>query len=310
MGSFQYTCGISRLPISEGTPVRFLLLAANAFADNLRCYVNCDWEVYLGPIRAKYNDYGSIHNIVEGPEVEEFFSHLSDDAIPKEVGENRYHDVAVQPGMSREEWLLAIWERRVEVVPYIRISSGVKDVMDRALSLIKDPEIAAKLKKSQDNLEAASRRVPVQVVQAMIREDVWQYVLTLSPPVEGFTEVQRVQRAMDMLRCPWVEGNTVGPQFVEDHTLSDYHSAMSDIAYQIEFEWLQEEGLTLKPGRFYESRDGEQWLCYRLDLEAREHCQAYCIRVRDGRQEYFYLDGRYDLEGKTDVCLIQPWRKP
>lgn len=63
--------------------------------------------------------------------------------------------------------------------------------------------------------------------------------------------------------------------------------------------------LTLRPGRFYLSRDGTAWCCYRVDPEAEPHCQARCIQVfSDDRSEYFYLDGRYDAEGQREHTLV------
>jgi hypothetical protein len=63
--------------------------------------------------------------------------------------------------------------------------------------------------------------------------------------------------------------------------------------------------MQLGAGRFYVSRDRNVWCCYRLDLKKEEHCQAFCIRVSDARTEYFYLDGRYDAEGKREHSLVK-----
>lgn len=63
--------------------------------------------------------------------------------------------------------------------------------------------------------------------------------------------------------------------------------------------------LKLTPGRFYKSKDDEVWCCYRVNLEKEIHCRADCIRTSDSRVEYFYLDGRYDGDGKREHCLIE-----
>lgn len=63
--------------------------------------------------------------------------------------------------------------------------------------------------------------------------------------------------------------------------------------------------LILEPGKFYISKNKEVWCCFNFLKENEEHCQAYCIRVLDHRVEYFYLDGRYDSDGKREHCLIK-----
>jgi hypothetical protein len=62
--------------------------------------------------------------------------------------------------------------------------------------------------------------------------------------------------------------------------------------------------LRLEPGHFYLSREGQVWCCYRVDPSAPEHCQAYCVRASGDQCEYFFLDGRYDLGGSREHCLV------
>jgi hypothetical protein len=64
-------------------------------------------------------------------------------------------------------------------------------------------------------------------------------------------------------------------------------------------------GEQLIPGGFYRSWDSELWCCFRVEGSAKPHHQAWCVRVSDGRVEYFYLDGRYDSDGKREHCLIE-----
>ena len=66
----------------------------------------------------------------------------------------------------------------------------------------------------------------------------------------------------------------------------------------------QDKPLRLIPGRFYRSRTGAVWCCFGLDPEKSEHAQADCVRVSDGRIEYFFPDGRYDEAGKREHTLI------
>lgn len=69
--------------------------------------------------------------------------------------------------------------------------------------------------------------------------------------------------------------------------------------------WKLPDGQKLTPGLFYRSVDGEAWCCFKVTGSAKLHHQAHCIRVSDARVEYFYLDGRYDADGKREHCLIE-----
>ena len=62
--------------------------------------------------------------------------------------------------------------------------------------------------------------------------------------------------------------------------------------------------MLLEPGKFYRSRAGETWCCYRVNPNAPVQAVADCIRVNDGRTEYFYADGRYDGDGIREHCLV------
>src|SRR5262245_43244010 len=141
MGCFSYTCSVSGLPIDWSTPIRFLALSESG-RESRNIAVNSIWEPLTLPIRGKYDDYGSIEDIEEGGVSDAFFAALDRRAIEREVGENSVHDVAVARGMSRKDWLQALWEGRVQV---------------------------------------KGRHQPVvEVVQTMIREDVWQCLVARS----------------------------------------------------------------------------------------------------------------------------------
>ena len=62
--------------------------------------------------------------------------------------------------------------------------------------------------------------------------------------------------------------------------------------------------MLLEPGKFYRSRADETWCCYRVDTLGPVQAQAWCIRVSDGRTEYFFADGRYDEDGVREHCLV------
>lgn len=75
--------------------------------------------------------------------------------------------------------------------------------------------------------------------------------------------------------------------------------------------------LELRPGGFYKARNGAIWCCYRVDLQrdarGMAHSAAKCIDVATyvrPQVEYFYLDGRYDVEGKREHTLIEEVEAP
>ncbi len=118
MGSFNLTCCVSNLPIEAGTPVRYLALARSAFdtkGNGHVCYVGGRWQVYGVPLKAWYNDYGSVENVEESFTTAMFFEGLKRGVVEKGVGDNQCHDVAVRADMTQKGWLEALWEGRVEV---------------------------------------------------------------------------------------------------------------------------------------------------------------------------------------------------
>lgn len=92
MGSFSSTCCISGLPITYGTPVRWLLLTQNPYWDGgFVCYSNGRWVPRTWPIRV-YNDYGSIENWEEGPLLDSIMKGFELDLVEVGVGDNSFHD--------------------------------------------------------------------------------------------------------------------------------------------------------------------------------------------------------------------------
>lgn len=64
--------------------------------------------------------------------------------------------------------------------------------------------------------------------------------------------------------------------------------------------------LKLKPGKFYQSRDGFVWCCFRMEPgRGAAHERAACVRVSDGRVECFYGDGRSDFAGTSSTTLVR-----
>ena len=234
MGSFASTCAVSNLPIEWGDPVRWLLVSRR----HTRNSVNIDscWEVRTLPLRAKYNDYGSIEEFDDPGNhvINSILEGLNIDLYEQGTGDNTVHDVAVRKGMSFEALLDALYEKRVlvherefEPVPipdYIptidRISAIVGDGyhVDRLV----DTSIRVRKDNYRDGLDDARRLISEagfavvetagsgssctpcelrvftapapgpqrctsnhpgpsnlhQVAQMMVREDVWQALLT------------------------------------------------------------------------------------------------------------------------------------
>lgn len=115
MGSFALTCAVSDLPIHAGTPVRFMLLSQNPYEDSVRCCAHSTWVPRTFPLRALYNDYGSVENTQEGPERDLWMDGFQHDLIEVGFGDNSCHDVPATKDMGFGRLLDALWERRVRV---------------------------------------------------------------------------------------------------------------------------------------------------------------------------------------------------
>lgn len=116
MGSFNSTCCLSNLPISYGDEVKYLLLTENPYQKNLVCYSTDMWFPRTWPIRAFYNDYGSIEDFDEtSPAVYAVTEGLKHDLIEVGMGDNSCHDVPAKKGMSFKDTLEAVWEKRIAV---------------------------------------------------------------------------------------------------------------------------------------------------------------------------------------------------
>jgi hypothetical protein len=116
MGHFSFTCSVSGLAITGGTPVRCLLLVASPYGDDDDS--RNAWVVRTPPIRARYNDYGSIEDINKEDEFTAnlWLRGLCEDLVEKGPGDNQCHDVPATKDMTFDQLLMALWERRIEVV--------------------------------------------------------------------------------------------------------------------------------------------------------------------------------------------------
>lgn len=115
MGSFASTCCVSGLPIEAGDPVRYFLLMENPYAENSVCEMHGRWVPRTWPVKARYDDYGSIEDWEEGPIQASILRGLALDLVEVGVGDNSAHDVATSKDMSFKTLLEAIWEGRVHV---------------------------------------------------------------------------------------------------------------------------------------------------------------------------------------------------
>ena len=119
MGSFSFTCMASGLPIEAGDEVRFFLVTQNPNPDATGCGMTDFWYPRTFPIRAKYNDYGSIDSFEEMNDpaiLQVWLDGFKTDLVEKGVGDNTCHDVSTLKTMTFPELLEALQERRVYVV--------------------------------------------------------------------------------------------------------------------------------------------------------------------------------------------------
>src|SRR5690606_3525617 len=117
MGSFDFTCSVSNLPISHGTKVRWLAMGDSRY-DNIGCNIHSFYSPIAIPIKAEYNDYGSIDKYNEKSiGYIANLAILNRHAVECGTGDNSCHDVPVLANMSFDKWLNAIWEGRVFCKP-------------------------------------------------------------------------------------------------------------------------------------------------------------------------------------------------
>lgn len=126
MGSFAFTCGVSRLAISAGTPVRYILLSSGPYVDEGVHSFNSLWFPRSFPIKAEYNDYGNIENAEEGIGRDLIQEAFKIDLKSVGVGNNSAHDVATSKDMDWESLLDAIQEGRVRVSQNVDRGPGLE----------------------------------------------------------------------------------------------------------------------------------------------------------------------------------------
>lgn len=174
MGSYSLTCCVSGLPIESGDPVRYFLITESPYADQAVVgTLTGFWFPRTFPLRARYNDYGSVEDVQDGPERDIWMEGFQIDLIKRGWDKNTCHDVPTHKKMAFNELLVALQEARVLVyreVPFM---------MSEGRSIRLPPEITRKLKALGHPMMPTPKRErvhgrPLAVRQAMIREDVWK----------------------------------------------------------------------------------------------------------------------------------------
>lgn len=120
MGSFDYTCAVSGLPIGAGDDVRLMLLTQNPYhrgkkAGAMTCSMNDVWFPRTFPLRGKYNDYGGVDRIQGPAQQAAWLAGFKVDLVQKGVGDNSCHDVAAKKSMPLGKLLDAVREGRIHV---------------------------------------------------------------------------------------------------------------------------------------------------------------------------------------------------
>jgi hypothetical protein len=140
MGSFSYTCAVSGFPIQAGDKVRYMLLTEYPYKDRGPCYMHDLWVPRTLPLKAKYNDYGSVEGVESGPSQDLWMEGFKRDLIEMGWGDNPCHDVPTSKGMTFEDLLTALGERRVYVNRhYVSLQSErIKNILDTGETALKE----------------------------------------------------------------------------------------------------------------------------------------------------------------------------
>lgn len=112
MGSFDYTCAVSRLPIHGGDPVRYLLLQRDPTHDSGAI---AGWRARTFPVRARYDDYGNAANPTPASQLGLWKAGFDTDLIERGWGDNSIHDLRVAKDMPIEGILEAVERQRVRI---------------------------------------------------------------------------------------------------------------------------------------------------------------------------------------------------
>lgn len=205
MGCFSYSCSISGLPIVYGEPVIYLALGKVSGRDQGIGLTHA-WEPATVPIRAQYNDYGSVEELEEAPATLAFFDSLARRAVERPVGENSCHDVAITPSsMTREQWLEALWEDRVQFhSPSTPLTPLVQTMVRREVWDFLVERAAPRV----ERVGPIGMQHALGVHTCLDRTDLNNAGLS-----HRLLELACVQAGLTELGRPWARGSCCGPQF-------------------------------------------------------------------------------------------------
>ena len=138
MGCWNKTCGLSNLHITVGTPTYVFVLEEGK--DNSNCYTTSLFSPLLLPFEAEYDDYGGGENS-HGVALDFIMNGLKKNLVELEVGENKYHDIAVKKeDFTPEKFFEACHEDRMSLqgplsdkATRIQFTMFRKDVVDEIL---------------------------------------------------------------------------------------------------------------------------------------------------------------------------------
>jgi hypothetical protein len=138
MGCWNKTCGVSNLHIHAGDPVYVFILEQNTVGSN-HCYSNHFYDPVMVPFHSHYNDYGRGENN-SGIGLEVVIKNLKEKLIEKEIGENRYHDIAVKRETFDVYMLFeSMQEGRLEIQnPYARYPGNLENISVDFVMMRKD----------------------------------------------------------------------------------------------------------------------------------------------------------------------------
>lgn len=139
MGSFPSTCSLSGLPIEQTEPVRAFLLVECPYTEmGTRAF---SWIPRTYPLAAKYDGYGGIDHVEDGPQREVWLDGIQLDALGRGWGSNPVHDVPVRKKMSFNGLLRVLRENRLLVSPKsrdVKLEDTTKE-LEKILPLVRPP---------------------------------------------------------------------------------------------------------------------------------------------------------------------------
>jgi hypothetical protein len=135
MGCWNGTCGLSGLPILQGTEI-YVFPIVEAYRDSF-CYSTALYRPSVLPFRAEYNDYGAGENC-KGVGLDLLMEGIRNRLIEMDVGENEHHDIAVKrDGFDVEQFFEACHEKRLQFKNPLAHYPGEKPAKDVFFTMIR-----------------------------------------------------------------------------------------------------------------------------------------------------------------------------